>query len=276
MSSTQTFFFAAVGDVHGHMQRMVSHLSAWEERTRSPLDFVLQVGDFEPHRDDADLATMAAPMKYRHLGDFAAYHQRRRRFPWPLYFIGGNHEPYGHLDQHPEGATLAPHCHYLGRTGMVELNGLRVAGLSGIHREATFTKPRPPLASMRDVSNKDFTFFNEQDVDRVLALGHVDVLLLHDWPAGIIPPEEAVHFEGLRRSANPELVGNEYARLLVDALQPQLVLCGHLHRRYATTLQHPNGQQSRVRCLASVDQGTDAFAVFRVQGTTLQEVTDPK
>lgn len=251
---------------------MVSHLTAWEERSRRPLDFVLQVGDFEPHRHDADLATMAAPAKYRHLGDFAAYHQRRRRFPWPLYFIGGNHEPYGHLDLYPEGSALAPHCHYLGRSGVVELNGLRVAGLSGIHREATFTKSRPPLASMGDVSNKDFTFFNEQDVERVLALGRAEVLLLHDWPAGIIPPEEAAGFQGQRRSTSHDLVGNEYARLLVDALQPRLVLCGHLHRRYARTLQHPSGQRSLVRCLASVEQGDDAFAVFQCQEGTLQEV----
>jgi len=272
MSSPQTTYFASVGDVHGHMHRMVSHLVAWEERSRLRLDFVLQVGDFEPHRHEADLATMAAPMKYRHLGDFAAYHQRRRRFPWPIYFIGGNHEPYGHLDLHPEGFPLAPHCHYLGRSGAVDLEGLRVAGLSGIHREASFCKSRPPLASLGTASNKDFTYFNEQDVDRLLALGRADVLLLHDWPSDIIPDEEAADFQGQRRGASHDLIGNAYARLLVDALQPRLVLCGHLHRRYAGTLQHPGGQRSLVRCLASVEQGADAFAVFQVRGNMLHEV----
>ena len=54
-------FFAAVGDVHGHMNRMVNDLRHATEVFHRQFDFVLQVGDFEPHRDEADLATMAAP-----------------------------------------------------------------------------------------------------------------------------------------------------------------------------------------------------------------------
>lgn len=145
--------------------------------------------------------------------------------------------------------------------------------LSGIHNEAAFTQSRPPLSAMGTASTKDFTFFNEQEVEQALSLGHADVLLLHDWPSGLIRPEEAADFEGQRRSPSHDLVGNDYARLLVEALQPRLVLCGHLHRRYASTVQHPGGQRSLVRCLASVEQGNDAFAIFQVRGETLQEVT---
>ena len=86
-------FFAAVGDVHGHMHAMVALLRDWEEASGETLGFVLQVGDFEPHRHEDDLATMAAPSKYRQLGDFADYHSGRATMPWPVYFIGGNHEP---------------------------------------------------------------------------------------------------------------------------------------------------------------------------------------
>ncbi len=265
-------FFAAVGDVHGHMDRMVDHLRSLTKRYRRQLDFVLQVGDFEPHRHEADLATMAAPAKYRHLGDFAAYHTRQRRFPWPVYFIGGNHEPYGYLDSHPEGFELAPHCHFLGRVGALDLHGLRVVGLSGIHRDDCFTAPRPPLSALGAVSNKDFTYFNERDVERALELERADVLLLHDWPSGIIDPGDASDFQAQRRSLSHDAVGNAYARLLVDALQPKLVLCGHLHRRYQGGVQHPSGQRSQVRCLASVEQGADAFALFHVTSDAIREV----
>lgn len=96
-----------------------------------------------------------------------------------------------------------------------------------------------------------------------------DVLLLHDWPSGVIAPEDTARFEGQRRSPSPETVGNEYARLLVDALQPRLVLCGHLHQHDAGTLQHANGKQTQVRCLASVEQGADAFAWFELRGGSL-------
>ncbi|QSQ25890.1 metallophosphoesterase [Pyxidicoccus parkwayensis] len=267
-SATQVFF-AAVGDVHGHMNRMVNHLRHATDVFHQQFDFVLQVGDFEPHRDEADLATMAAPAKYRHLGDFDAYHRLRRGFPWPVYFIGGNHEPYGYLDTHPEGFELTRHCHYLGRVGVMDLHGLRVVGLSGVYSEEHFTKQRPPLSALGSVSNKDFTYFNERDLEQALELKHADVLLLHDWPSGVITPEDAARFEGQRRSPSYDAVGNDYARLLVDALQPKLVLCGHLHQHYAGTLQHPSGKKTEVRCLSSVEEGWSAFAYYELAGESL-------
>jgi len=93
VSETQELFFAAVGDVHGQMHEMVRLLSAWEGRAGRALAFVLQVGDFEPVRDQKDLDTVAAPMCYRKLGDFPDFHSGRATFPWPVWFIGGNHEP---------------------------------------------------------------------------------------------------------------------------------------------------------------------------------------
>ncbi|MCE9670157.1 metallophosphoesterase [Myxococcus stipitatus] len=272
-SQPDTLFFAAVGDVHGHMDRMVRDLQDWSRKARQSLAFVLQVGDFEPHRDEADLATMAAPARYKRLGDFAAYHQRRRRFPWPVYFIGGNHEPHGHLDATPDGFEVAPDCHYLGRVGIRELHGVRVVGLSGVHDEAAFTRRRPPLSRLGSVSNKDFTYFTEEDVERAMEAGTADVLLLHDWPSGVIAAEDGADFLGRRRSPSREEVGNPYARLLVDALRPRLVLCGHLHRAYRGWVEHAEDVRSRVCCLSSVEEGPGALAVFRVMGETLQEVT---
>ncbi|MFP2906097.1 metallophosphoesterase [Pyxidicoccus sp. 3LFB2] len=263
--------FAAVGDVHGHINRMVNELRHQAAVRHRQFDFVLQVGDFEPHRDEADLATMAAPAKYRQLGDFGTYYKVRRGFPWPLYFIGGNHEPYGYLDTHPEGFELTRNCNYLGRVGVVDLHGLRVVGVSGIHSPEHFRSARPPLSALGSVSNKDFTYFNERDLEQALELGPADVLLVHDWPSGIIDPADAAGFEGQRRSPSHDTVGNEYARLLVDALQPRLVLCGHLHKAYRATVQHPSGKTTLVRCLASVGQGDAAYGVFHFQGESFYE-----
>ncbi|AKF81582.1 metallophosphoesterase [Myxococcus fulvus 124B02] len=268
-----TFCFAAVGDVHGRMDRMVSSLQTWAKSAHRELAFVLQVGDFEPHRDDADLATMAAPARYRHLGDFADYHQKRRRFPWPVYFIGGNHEPHGYLDTAPEGFLLTSNCRYLGRVGVVETRGLRIAGLSGIHDAPGFQKPHPALSLLGTVSNKDYACFNEQDIEQALGLERADILLVHDWPSGLVAAEDRQDFEHQRRSPHADAVGNEYARLVAEALQPRLVLCGHLHKHYRGTLKWPSGAQTPVCCLASVEQGAEAFAIFQVSRGALQEVT---
>jgi Icc-related predicted phosphoesterase len=266
-------YFAVVGDVHGQMNQMLKHLRAWTTLLRRNFDFVLQVGDFEPHRHEADLATMDAPAKYRHLGDFAHYYAKRRYFPWPLYFIGGNHEPYGYLDTHPEGFELMHHCHYLGRVGVVELHGLRVVGLSGIHREDRFTSQRPDVSLTGTVSNKDFTSFNERDIERALDLGRADVLLLHDWPSGIVRPEDAADFEQQRRSPRYDTVGNDYARLLVEALQPRVVCCGHLHKAYRGVIPHASGPPTHVCCLASVDQDFGSVAVFHFNQGVLHELS---
>jgi hypothetical protein len=44
-------------------------------------------------------------------------------------------------------------------------------------------------------------------------------------------------------------MGNPLTRALVDEVQPQWLLCGHSHERFAATLHHDAGAQTRVACL---------------------------
>jgi lariat debranching enzyme len=96
-------YFATVGDIHGQISKMLGLLEKWTKKYQQKLDFVLQVGDFEPHRHEADLVTMDAPTKYKKLGDFANFYRRQAYFHYPIYFIGGNHEPYSFLAVFPQG-----------------------------------------------------------------------------------------------------------------------------------------------------------------------------
>ncbi|MBX7222473.1 MAG: metallophosphoesterase [Blastocatellia bacterium] len=259
------FYFGAIGDVHGRMFRMVELLSATEQRLRRKLEFVLQVGDFEPHRDEADLHTMAAPSKYRRLGDFPEFYNGKATFPWPVYFIGGNHEPYGYLDRFPAGAELIHNCQYLGRSGCLTVNSLNVVGLSGIYHADWYSQPRPEISRIASVSNKSFMYFNESDVDPLLNReGRVDILLLHEWPANIIDEADQAEFEQVRRSLRYDSVGNEISELVVQWLKPKLVLCGHMHKQYRRRLVLSDNQSVSVCCLASVHEGTDSIAVFQV------------
>ncbi|CAM2069199.1 Metallophosphoesterase [Sulfidibacter corallicola] len=268
-------YFAAVGDVHGSHQRMVDLVTRWQSSSGVDLDFILQVGDFEPHRHDGDVATMSAPAKYKTLGDFHLFHREQRRFPWPIYFIGGNHEPHGFLEPLADGGEVAPNCRYLGRAGSVTLgHGLRIAGLSGIYQERTWPEGRPSIDKIGHRSLKDFIGFGAKDVDSVLDHDPVDVLLLHDWPHGLVCPQDYEQFRGQYRVVEPEDIGNEPARELVDLLKPKLVLCGHMHRRYRATLHHSSGDETSVACLASVHQGWPSLAVFKVSGDRIEELPD--
>ncbi|MBP0017165.1 MAG: metallophosphoesterase [Cyanobacteria bacterium SBLK] len=251
----EDIYFAGVGDVHGEMYEMLGLLKKWESR----LSFVLQVGDFEPHRHEADLQTMDAPGKYRKLGSFAHFYNGSAVFPYPVWFIGGNHEPYGFLDRIANNTEIATNCYYLGRVGTVELAGLKIVGLSGIYKEHLFEK-RPPIEEIDRHSNADYIGFTENEVLQGLEFQRADILLLHEWPRGLMTPDNRLDV------IDPEMVGNEYARMLVDSLKPRLVLCGHMHRYFCHQIVWPDDTITRVCCLAHTRSGSNAVEIFRLSG----------
>jgi len=179
--------FAVVGDVHGQFCSLISLIRRWERGHALAIDLVLQVGELEAHRDVEDVSTMAAPSKHRALGDFHRVLAGELQLPWPVYFIGGNHEPYGWLEGHPEGFELCHNLHYLGRAGVRSIGHLRVAAISGIHRLESYGLARPELSDWqrqrdraatgdvrqwargRRISNKDFVGFTGQEVGHVMA-----------------------------------------------------------------------------------------------------------
>jgi lariat debranching enzyme len=249
-------YFAAVGDVHKQMNIMVGGVRQWEDRFLRRIDFVLQVGDFEPHRNKDDLTTMHAPKKYKKgPGDFPEYHAGQRRFPRPVYFIGGNHEPYGFLAPLPERSKIAANCYYLGQVGELFRGGIHILGISGKYGADEHHRRRPDAAKIHMMANRRFGFFRQSDIDRASAAGPVDVLMLHDWPSGIEPGK-----------------GNDPASHVVHALRPQLVLCGHVHRAFRGEIQANSGTPTRVCCLDKIrpwqrpleSDSHDWMAVFRI------------
>ena len=262
-SQEKQIYFAAVGDVHGDIYTMLGLLHSWEQKQQKALSFVLQVGDFEPHRHADDLLTMDAPTKYKQLGDFPDFYSGKADFPYPLYFIGGNHEPYGFLDNFPHGREIAPNFNYLGRVNSIEVAGLKIVGVSGIYKPDLFAgKSRPTLEEINDRPNKEYIGFIESEIERALNYNCADILLLHDWVSDIISPEALALFQQRYSNARYEQIGNEYARLLVETLQPQLVLCGHMHFKYRYSLPLSLEITSNICCLANVKQGKNAIAVF--------------
>ena len=55
-------------------------------------------------------------------------------------FIGGNHEASNYLQELPYGGWVAPNIYYLGYAGVVNVGGLRIAGISGIYKGHDFMK----------------------------------------------------------------------------------------------------------------------------------------
>jgi len=198
------------------------------------------------------------------MGEFQEFVAGRAAFPWPVRFIGGNHEPYGYLDDLAPLTEIVRNCAYLGRAGRGRWAGCTFAWLGGVHVADRFDTPRPPITAFGTVSNKEFVRFTQDDVLAVESGGPADVLILHDWPSGIVAPEDEAEFESQRRSLRYDDVGNEWARFLVEALTPRLVLCGHLHKAYRRHIEVAPGHGTDVCCLGKVDSGPGAVALFRV------------
>lgn len=208
--------FLAIGDVHGLWRRVIDAISEAAEVLGTSPDVVFQTGDAEPHRSEEDLAGCHGPKKYRRLGEFS--YLAPGDIKSPVYFIGGNHEPYIALD-----ATAGPYptpwgnnlsVYYLGRSGAAAIGrGLNIAWLSGIY------SPNADV-NMREKSIRMRTYFSQKEVEHTIAsannLGDIDVLLTHDWPSGLRPG-----------------VGNDISLKLIQELHPSLHLCGHMHEGFS-------------------------------------------
>jgi len=152
----------------------------------------------------------------------------------------------------------------------VELAGFKVVGVSGIYKEELFGQPRPPVTEIDNRSNSDYIGFIAADIDRALSYGKTDILLLHEWPADAIAPEDREKFDPSWYGG-----GNEYARILVEELQPKLVLCGHAHKRYRRQVCWSGENVSHLCCLGKITRGKEAIAVFQATPDgKIIEVTD--
>ena len=70
------------------------------------------------------------------------YYSGEKLAPKLTIFVGGNHEASNYLQELPYGGWVAPNIYYLGYAGVVNIAGIRIAGLSGIFKGADFAKGR--------------------------------------------------------------------------------------------------------------------------------------
>ena len=233
---------AALGDVHGRWREAADLvLAACVAAGVSPHDvsMILQTGDAEPLRSEAEIGQVPGPAKYRRLGDFPDVLSGTITMPAPLYFIAGNHEPFAALDS--DGGLVTGHGEwrpsvtYLGRAGAVTIDGLRVGFLSGIYGESTYLRSADGVQSRR---GKHASHYTKQDFDQAQSAVHegVDVLITHDWPSGIT--------DELGRYGE---IGDPRIRTLIESSGAMLSLHGHMHIARRALIG-----RTQVACLAIV------------------------
>ena len=250
---------AIFGDIHGHQDLMVQAVLRWQEKTGDRINWILCVGDFQSLRDETDMRAMACPAKYQHIGDYPAYHTGQKTFPAEVIFIGGNHEAYNWLETMPDGGYLNPTCYYLGRWGVIERLGLRIGGLTGNYSPKAYLSGRRPvdytdpavLASEK--RKKQSTYFTRPEVEALAEQGPIDLLLLHDWPAGL--PELVA--PGTTEGSARDDVGNDPTRWLLEQLRPRWAFCGHMHQYFRGDIIWAPGVVTTVVSLERITKPVD-------------------
>ncbi len=234
------------GDVHGEWAKLNRYL-ARARRSHGPIDAVLAVGDVQAVRSTEEDRMVRHAGGHEDVGDFPQVVIGQIKVVAPVYFIGGNHEPWRALDEHGPG-QWAPNVNFLGRSGVTELAGLSVAFLSGIY------SPRISEGNEPRLTDKARTYWHRAEVDELLRHpDKVDILLTHDWP------DHVAEVPGRPINWSP---GNRAVSDLADHLRPTVHAVGHHHR---SIRREVDGVQ--LMALAAVAAGPTALAAVAVSDT---------
>ena len=138
---------------------------------------------------------------------------------------------------------MAPNIYYLGGSGCIRLNGLRIAGASGIFKEHHYKLGHYERLPYNDSSLRSVYHVRSYDVFKLSLLStNPAVCISHDWPAGIVDHGDK---EGLLRAkpffrddiAKGQL-GNPHMMGLLKQLQPAWWFSAHLHVRFQAEVDH--------------------------------------
>ncbi|EKM74996.1 hypothetical protein AGABI1DRAFT_80432 [Agaricus bisporus var. burnettii JB137-S8] len=233
---------AVEGCCHGELDAIYDHIRDLENRNKYKVDLLLICGDFQAMRNLADLQCMSVPNKYKKLGGFYKYYTREKTAPLLTIVIGGNHEASNYMWELYHGGWLAPNIYFLGHAGCVRVNGVDIAGASGIFKGHDFrlgnyeTLPYTP-GSMRSIYH-----IREFNVRRLSLLSQPTIFLSHDWPQSI---EHHGDLKSLlrnkpffRQDIDKGELGSPPMMGLLRNLKPKWWFSAHLHTRFEANVVH--------------------------------------
>lgn len=265
MSARRPLTVAVNGCSHGELDVLYETLQFIETSQGVKADLLLCCGDFEAIRDQADLACMNVPPRYRKMGSFASFLDGTRTAPVLTVFVGGNHEASNHLAERYHGGWLAPNIYFLGIAGVISVNGVRIAGLSGIFSQRDFDKGHYEAPPYSESELRSVYHVRSFDVMRLNHLSRpLDVFLSHDWPRGIYRFGD---FNTLFRwkqhlSAERDEFGSPVNTQLLHQLRPTFWFCGHMHVKFAAVVPHTTASTSAATTDAAAAAAAPAASTY--------------
>ncbi|KAH9923782.1 DBR1-domain-containing protein [Epithele typhae] len=236
---------AIEGCCHGELDAIYARIAALEQENGYKVDLLLVCGDFQAVRNLRDLQCMAVPDKYKQLGGFAKYYSGEAAAPILTVVIGGNHEASNYFWELYHGGWLAPKIYFLGHAGCVQVNGVRIAGASGIFKSQDFHQGYSERLPYTHGSMRSLYHIRQFNVLRLSLLTSPTVFLSHDWPQGI---EHHGDTRGLLRrkpyfrdDIEKGALGSPPMMGLLRTLRPHWWFSAHLHCRFEAAVVHTGG-----------------------------------
>ncbi|KXN81194.1 Lariat debranching enzyme [Leucoagaricus sp. SymC.cos] len=145
--------------------------------------------------------------------------------------------------------TLAPNIYFLGHAGCVRVNGVRIAGASGIFKANDFRQGNYEKLPYTSNWMRSIYHIREFNIRRLSLLSQPTIFLSHDWPQSI------EHYGNLRwllsrkSFLRPDIdsgdLGSPPLMGLLTTIKPEWWFSAHLHVRYeATVIHEPSPNQT--------------------------------
>ncbi|EDW76710.1 uncharacterized protein Dwil_GK19869 [Drosophila willistoni] len=250
---------AIEGCAHGELERIYNTIEGIENEQKIKIDLLLCCGDFQSTRNLKDLQTMAVPKKYLDICTFYKYYSGELVAPVLTIFIGGNHEASNYLQELPYGGWVAPNIYYLGYAGVVQVNGLRIAGISGIYKGHDFLRGHHEFPPYTESTCRSVYHVRQLEVFRLKQLsGKVDIFMSHDWPTGIYEYGNKEHLLKRKPFFADDMetgkLGSVPLEELLKAVRPEYWFAAHLHCKFAALVPH---QPKPTSCSSSSSSDSD-------------------
>lgn len=245
---------AVEGCAHGELERIYDLIEAIQIREKIKIDLLICCGDFQSTRNLDDLQCMAVPKKHLDICTFYKYYSGEKVAPVLTIFIGGNHEASNYLQELPYGGWVAPNIYYLGYAGVININGIRIGGISGIYKGHDYLKGRFEFSPFNESTKRSVYHVRQIDVFRLKQLTpKVDILLSHDWPRGVTNfgnNKQLIRFKpAFKEEIDENKLGSPPCEDLLMTLKPPYWFSAHLHCKFSALVPHEDGKCTKFLAL---------------------------
>ncbi|KAH6583350.1 hypothetical protein BASA61_008060 [Batrachochytrium salamandrivorans] len=234
---------AVQGCCHGELDKIFASVRYIQDTQQTSIDLLIICGDFQAMRNTADLASLACPDKYKHMGTFYQYYSGAKTAPVPTLFVGGNHEASNYLWELYHGGWVCPNIYFLGFAGCIRFGDLRIAGLSGIYKQSHYNDGHYERFPYSDSHVRSIYHVRKFNIFRLAQIkASTDVFLSHDWPTGIAHygnTRKLLQFKKhFRAEVESNTLGSPPNEYLLRKLKPSFWFAAHLHVKFAALFEH--------------------------------------